>query len=116
MTLDFFQNASAAIEHEVGDEFESFRAAVVGVGDFVVVVLAAKVSELADALFIGLVARLAKDVMVIFVVHGDDEIEVVEVVDIKLSCAARDWDTTIFQGRGHAAVWFVADVVAVCAS
>lgn len=67
---------------QIGDEFESFITAVVGIGDLVVAVLAAEVGEFMDtgAMVVGF--GELHDVGVILIVHRQDEIE-----DFKISHA-----------------------------
>jgi len=92
------EEAGGAVFDEVGDEFEAGIAAVVGVGDFGVVVVGAEVGEFAyfGAFFFGF--GEFDDVGVIFVIHGEDEVEEFEVAEAELTGGSGDFVAAFAEG------------------
>ncbi len=101
---DVSKKSLGAVFDEVGDEFEAGIAAVVGVGDFVVVVLCAEVGELSYFGAVLIAFGEFDDVGVIFVIHGEDEVEDFEVAEAELSGGAGDLVAAFFDGFGHAGI------------
>lgn len=113
---EVFEDAVAAVEHDVGDEFEAVLSAVVRIGDFGVGEVGAKGHERLDFGAVGIVAGEAEDVAAVVFVHGKDEVEVVKVRLGKLAGRAGDADVAVAQGGRHAGIRAFADVVASGAS
>jgi hypothetical protein len=106
------EEAAGAVFDEVGDEFEAIVSAIVGVGDFAVVMLGAVVGKTMDAAFLFFAFGEGNDVGVVLVVHGEDEIEGFEIVEAELAGVAGDLVIAFPDGVGHTGVRFVAGVVA----
>lgn len=106
------EQSGRAIFDEVGDEFEAGIAAVVGVGDFVMLVGSAEVGELTyfGAVLIGL--GELDNVGVVFIIHGENEVEYFEVAEAELPGGAGDFVAPTANGFGHAGVGCLAGVEA----
>lgn len=99
-----FQESGAAIFDEVGHQLKAVSAAVVGIGDFALFMLRAEFTEGPNLGSVVAVTGHREDFLPIKVVHGDDEIELIEVVLGDLTSSARNWDVSLLQGFAHAAI------------
>ena len=98
------EESSGAVLDEVSNELEAFTAAVVGVGDFGVIVLAAEIGEALDAGLLFISLGEFYDVGVVLIVHGEDEVEGLEVIQAELPGVAADLVAALADGAGHAGV------------
>lgn len=101
-----------AVFEEVDDVGEAFGAAVVGIGDFAVGVVAEVAAHGHDAGAVFSAAGEGEDVAEVGVVHGDDEVEGFKVAAGELAAeVAAPGVAFVLESGEHAAVGFVADVV-----
>ncbi len=75
-------------------------------------VVAAKVGELTDSCAVDVGFGELEDVVVVFVVHGEDEIESLKIMEAKLSGIAGDLVTAPSEGFGHAGIRLLSRVKA----
>jgi len=103
---DVFQEGFTAVVEHVGDKFESFFTAVIGVGDFLDLVfgLSAKGAEAFDFISIGSFGVEGGDVVVVVVVHGEDEIKIEKILGGEVPGFSFAWDTSFSEGLAHPTV------------
>lgn len=89
---------------------EALGAAVVGVGDFGIRMLDAVVAEAFDFVAVHIVGD-AFEIGEVFVVHGEDEIEFIEVLGGDLASGAGHGEAAFAPGGAHTRVGRVAGVV-----
>lgn len=90
MVFDGFEHAGACVFDQVGDFFKSLATAVVGVGNVVGLVLTTVVGEQLDLRVVGAAGVEAADVVEVFLVGDEDQVEVIEVGDFDLAGVAAD--------------------------
>lgn len=98
------EDVGAAVFKEVEDVFESFWAAVVGVGDEFVVVFGAEFAEHADFVVIFLARIEGSDDGEVIFVHDEDEIIGIEVSGVDFAGAMLEVDAAVGGGGAHALV------------
>lgn len=99
-----FQESVAAIFDEVGHQLKAISTAVVGIGYFALFMLRTELAERSDLGTVVAIAGHRENFLPIEVVHGDDEIELIEVDLDDLTRGARNWDASLLQGFAHAAI------------
>jgi len=107
---DVSEKSLGAIFDQVGHQFESFITSVVGIRHFVVAVTRTELGEFPDFLPVPVGLGQLEHVGVVFVIHGQDEIEVMEVADVELSGRSGHLIASLFQGSRHPGVRFLPDV------
>ena len=96
---------ATVLEH-ISDKFEPFLAIVIGVGDFgdLVFGLFAKCAEACDCSPAFLLGGEGGDVLVIAVIHGEDEIKVLKILSCEMPSASGGGDASVLKGLAHPAV------------
>lgn len=110
-------DVGAGVLEEVEDELEALGAFVVGVGDVVVVLAEVGAEVGGDGVDFGLclwVGGELEEVAVVVGVHGDDDVEVGEVVDVDLAGAVGEGEVALGGVVAHSGVGELACVVVAC--
>lgn len=83
---------------------EAAASAVVGVRHSLVIVLAAETDEGRDFFRMSSVRIQSEDIGEVFLVHGDDEIEVIQIRSFDLTGVSADVVAFFSEGFGHAGI------------
>ena len=85
----------AAILHQVHDMFEAIDMTIIGVWNFLVIVMSKVLTEGYDFVALFLVLTEGEQVFLVGFVHGEDEVEAIEVFVAKGSRASIKGYTTL---------------------
>ena len=105
------EEVAAAVFDEVGNELEAFLATVVGIWDEVVRELGAIVGKHLDFVFVFVLGK-GLDAVKVIVIHGEDEIEVIEILCGDLAGRALWLIAARCESGTHTRVWCIASMVA----
>lgn len=104
---DFFkiiEEAPGTVLDEIGDQFETIFAPAVGIRDFGMGVMAAVVGEAADFRLLLRVGCQGFDVGPVFLIHGDDEVEMIKVGSLQAAGCSGHGIAASAQDSGHGGV------------
>lgn len=106
------EESAAGIPQQVNDVIEAFGAPIVGIGDFPIAVMLAKVAHHFDFVVILPLGVEAEDVPVVVLIHGQDQVKGGEVGGGELAGGSHEGDALALGGGGHATIGGVAHMVA----
>jgi hypothetical protein len=102
--LNLPEDAGAAILHEVEDMLEAGIAAIVGVGDFAVLVLGTEFAEEADFGIVQTLRVQGAEISSVLIIHDEDEVMLSEIGSGDLTSEVAEIITTLGGGFSHARV------------
>jgi len=112
---DVIEHLRAAVFEHVGDKFKPGASTVVGIGNLGKLVIRV-FAEGGEAFDFGEILRVSGEggyVLVVIIIHREDEIEIEVILRGELSGFSRDRDIAVLQCPGHAFVGCSAGVVVV---